>query len=69
MYGLLALLVSATVLALAEVLLRNGYDRFTWGIVWFAALGILIGTIVWWCAVGRKPLRRFIRRWRGSWFH
>lgn len=66
MVGLLATLVSGALLILAEVLLRDGYDRFVWGIVWFAALGVLTGTIIWWGIAGRKLLRRVYRHWRRS---
>ncbi len=59
--GLLILLVSGALLVLSELLLRAGYDRLAWGIVWFTALGVTIVAIMWWCREGAKALRR---RWR-----
>lgn len=57
-------LVSGTLLLISEILLRDGYDRFSWGIVWFASLGVLAIAIVGWCVVAARPLRRRVRRWR-----
>ncbi len=60
--ALLILLVSGALLALSELLLRDGYDRLAWGIVWFASLGVMIMAILWWCREGTQALRRRRRR-------
>jgi hypothetical protein len=62
--AILITLVSGVVLLVSEMLLRDGYNRFTWGIVWFASLGVLAIAIVGWCMAAAKPLRRRVRRWR-----
>ncbi len=60
--GLLIPLVSGALLVLSELLLRAGYDRLAWGIVWFTSLGVTIMAILWWCREGAKALRRQRRR-------
>ncbi len=60
--GLLISLISGALLALSELLLRDGYDRLAWGIVWFASLGVLIMAILWSCKEGAKALRQRHRR-------
>lgn len=62
--ALLATLASGALLALAEILLRDGYDRFSWGIVWFASLGALALAILGWCVAATRALRHRARRWR-----
>lgn len=62
--ALLITLLSGTLLALAEYLLRDGYDRLAWGIVWFASLGVFAIAILGWCVAGTRALRHRVRRWR-----
>jgi len=64
--ALLITLLSGMLLALAELLLRDGYDKLSWGIVWFASLGVLVIAVLGWCIAGTRKLRRRVRRWRRS---
>lgn len=62
--AILLTLISGALLLVSEMLLRDGYDRFSWGIVWFASLGVLAIAVVGWCVAAVRPLRRRLRRWR-----
>lgn len=62
--AILLTLISGALLLASEILLRDGYNRFSWGIVWFASLGMLAIAIVGWCVVAARPIRRWVRHWR-----